>query len=220
MLEVPNHTQIPNIIIDEHMSELSHAQFKVLMAICRKTIGWHKRKDYISISQIVELTGVSNKTVVGAIKQLERKGFILTEKFNRSTTLITINYDITSVLSTPTSVTITPPSVVSTPVTSVVSTHTKETINKEEEEQCSIPTLDDVIKYFDGNGYTTDSAKKMYNYYQASVKSSKQRYWRDSRGNLVRSWRQKAQSVWFKPENKKKDGDSWEAQGFSPVDVR
>jgi hypothetical protein len=60
----------------------------------------------------------------------------------------------------------------------------------------------------------------MYNYYQASVKSSNQRYWRDSRGNLVRSWRQKAQSVWFKPENKKKDGDSWEAQGFSPVDVR
>lgn len=220
MLEVPNHTQIPNVIIDQHMSELSHAQFKVLMAICRKTIGWHKQSDYISISQIVELAGVSNKTVVGAIKQLEKKGFIVTQKTNRSTTLITINYEVTSVLSTPTSVTITPPSVVSTPVTSVVSTHTKETINKEEEGECSIPTLEDVIEYFNGNGYTTDSAKKMYNYYQASVKGSRQRYWKDSRGNLVRSWRQKAQSVWFKPENKKKEGDSWEAQGFSPVVIR
>jgi phage replication O-like protein O len=198
------------------MSELSHAQFKVLMAICRKTIGWHKQSDYISISQIVELAGVSNKTVVGAIKQLEKKGFIVTQKTNRSTTLITINYEVTSVVSTPTSVTITPPSVVSTPVTSVVSTHTKETINKEES---SIPTLEDVIEYFNGNGYTTDSAKKMYDYYQASVKGSRQKYWKDSRGNLVRSWKQKAQSVWFKPENKKKDGDSWEAQGFSPVGI-
>lgn len=216
MLEVPNHTQIPNVIIDQHMSELSHAQFKVLMAICRKTIGWHKQSDYISISQIVELAGVSNKTVVGAIKQLEKKGFIVTQKTNRSTTLITINYEVTSVVSTPTSVTITPPSVVSTPVTSVVSTHTKETINKEES---SIPTLEDVIEYFNGNGYTTDSAKKMYDYYQASVKGSRQKYWKDSRGNLVRSWKQKAQSVWFKPENKKKDGDSWEAQGFSPVGI-
>jgi len=216
MLEVPNHTQIPNIIIDQHMAELSHAQFKVLMAICRKTIGWHKQSDYISISQIVELAGVSNKTVVGAIKQLEKKGFIVTQKTKHATTLITINYEVTSVVSTPTSVTITPPSVVSTPVTSVVSTHTKETINKEES---SIPSLEDVIEYFNGNGYTTDSARKMYDYYQASVSSNRQRYWKDSRGNTVKSWKQKAQSVWFKPENKKKDGDSWEAQGFSPVGI-
>ena len=216
MLEVPNHTQIPNIIIDQHMAELSHAQFKVLMAICRKTIGWHKQSDYISISQIVELTGVSNKTVVGAIKQLEKKGFIVTQKAKHATTLININYEVTSVVSTQGSVTITPPSVVSTPVTSVVSTHTKETINKEES---SIPSLEDVIEYFNGNGYTTDSARKMYNYYQASVSSNRQRYWKDSRGNTVKSWRQKAQSVWFKPENKKKDGDSWEAQGFSPVGI-
>jgi len=165
----------------------------------------------------VELAGVSNKTVVGAIKQLEKKGFIVTQKTNRSTTLITINYEVTSVVSTPTSVMATPPSVVSTPVTSVVSTHTKETINKEES---SIPTLEDVIEYFNGNGYTTDSARKMYDYYQASVTSNRQRYWKDSRGNTVKSWRQKAQSVWFKPENKKKDGDSWEAQGFSPVVIR
>jgi len=210
MLEVPNHTQIPNIIIDQHMSELSHAQFKVLMAICRKTIGWHKQSDYISISQIVELTGVSNKTVVGAIKQLDRKGFIVTQKSKHATTLITINFEVTSVTSTQ-------GSVVSTPLSSVVSTHTKETINKEES---SIPSLEDVIEYFNRNGYTTDSARKMYDYYQASVKGSRQKYWKDSRGNLVRSWRQKAQSVWFKPENKKKDGDSWEAQGFSPVVIR
>ena len=64
MLEVPNHTQIPNAIIDDLMSKLSHAQAKVLIAICRKTLGWHKQSDYISISQIMKLTSVSNKTVV------------------------------------------------------------------------------------------------------------------------------------------------------------
>jgi phage replication O-like protein O len=216
MIQVPNHTQIPNEFIDKCMGELTHAQFKVLIAICRKTIGWHKHSDYISISQIVELANVSNKTVVQALKELEKMGYITTQKSKRSTTLITINYGTTSVTSTPPSVTTTQASVMSTPVASVMSTHTKETINKEES---SIPSLEDVIEYFNGNGYTTDSAKKMYDYYQASVKGSRQKYWKDSRGNLVRSWKQKAQSVWFKPENKKKDGDSWEAQGFSPVGI-
>ncbi len=113
------------------MGELTHAQFKVLIAICRKTIGWHKHSDYISISQIVELANVSNKTVVSALKQLEEMGYITTQKSSHRTTLITINYqDSTSVVSTPTSVTSTQGSVMSTQVTSVMSTHTKETIKE------------------------------------------------------------------------------------------
>lgn len=131
MIQVPNHTQIPNEFIDKCMGELTHAQFKVLIAICRKTIGWHKHSDYISISQIMELANVSNKTVVNALVQLEEMGYITTQKSSHRTTLITINYqDSTSVVSTPTSVTSTQGSVMSTQVTSVMSTHTKETIKE------------------------------------------------------------------------------------------
>jgi phage replication O-like protein O len=123
MSQVPSHTQIPNEFIDESMARLTHAQFKVLIAICRKTIGWQKKSDYISISQIMDLAGVSNKTVVNALSQLEDMGYITTKKSKHATTHITINYDSTSVTSTQ-------GSVMSTQVSSVMSTHTKE-ITKE-----------------------------------------------------------------------------------------
>lgn len=217
-MDVPNHTQIPNSIIDEHMKSLSPAQFKVLIAICRKTIGWHKQCDYISISQIVELAGVSNKTVINAIKDLERMEFIITEKSNRSTTKITLNYNVTSVLSTPTSGITTPPSGATTPVASGITTHTKETINKDKRDEY-IPTLEEVVSYFTSNGYTVEAANKMYDFYQASISSNRQKYWKDSRGNAVKSWKQKAQSVWFKPEHKDQGSDGWSTQGFKSIDV-
>ena len=210
-MEVPNHTQIPNVIIDRYMKELSLAQFKVLIAICRKTIGWHKQSDYISISQIVEISGVTAKTAVNALKDLERMDFIVTQKKQRSTTHITLNYDVTMVASNTTMV-------ASNTVAMVASTHTKETLNKYKKGKF-IPTIDEVVTYFSDNGYSRESAEKMYNFYQASISNDRQKYWKDSRGNPVKNWKQKAQSVWFKPENKTKDQDSWSSQGFTSVDV-
>ena len=58
------------------------------------------------------------------------------------------------------------------------------------------PVLDEVIKYFDENGYTKNSAIKCFNYYSVAD-------WKDSKGNKVKNWKQKAQSVWFKDENLK-----------------
>ena len=78
----------------------------------------------------MELANVSNKTVVNALVQLEEMGYITTRKSERMTTLITINYEGASVMSTPPSVTTTQPSVMSTQVASVMSTHTKETNKK------------------------------------------------------------------------------------------
>ena len=53
----------------------------------------------------------------------------------------------------------------------------------------------EIINYFKENGYTEDSAKKFFNYYSVSN-------WKDSNGKEVKNWKQKAQSVWFKDENK------------------
>jgi hypothetical protein len=58
------------------------------------------------------------------------------------------------------------------------------------------PTIEEVKEYFDLNGYTEQSAIKAYNYYHEGK-------WIDSRGNKVLNWKQKMQSVWFKPENEK-----------------
>jgi hypothetical protein len=65
--------------------------------------------------------------------------------------------------------------------------------NKESKERTS-PSIEEVKQYFSENKYTEESANKFFNYY--SVED-----WRDSKGNEVRSWKQKAQSVWFKEEN-------------------
>ena len=55
------------------------------------------------------------------------------------------------------------------------------------------PTIQDVVNYFSVNGYT--GAEKFFNSYSVNN-------WIDSRGNKIRNWKQKAQMVWFKDENK------------------
>lgn len=57
------------------------------------------------------------------------------------------------------------------------------------------PNENDVRDYFVSNGYSFEAATKFYNYYSVAG-------WRDGKGNKVKNWKQKAQAVWFKPENK------------------
>jgi hypothetical protein len=63
------------------------------------------------------------------------------------------------------------------------------------------PTIDEVIAYFKEKGYTEASARKAYDYYQASVTETK-RHWSDGKGQPVKNWKMKMNSVWFKDENK------------------
>jgi hypothetical protein len=56
-------------------------------------------------------------------------------------------------------------------------------------------TIEQVIEYFTENGYTKESAIKFFNYYEVAN-------WEDSKGKEVKRWKQKAQGVWFKDENK------------------
>lgn len=54
---------------------------------------------------------------------------------------------------------------------------------------------DEIVNYFVSKGYSIESAKKFFEYYSVSN-------WKDSNGNEVRNWKQKANAVWFKDENK------------------
>ena len=54
--------------------------------------------------------------------------------------------------------------------------------------------INEVKEYFKEKGYSEVSAEKFFEYYDTAN-------WRDSKGNKVLNWKQKAQSVWFKPEN-------------------
>ena len=57
------------------------------------------------------------------------------------------------------------------------------------------PPLDDVVFYFTENGYSKELAQKAFKYYETGN-------WKDGKGNQVKNWKQKMQSVWFKEENK------------------
>ncbi|MDR8390971.1 replication protein [Aliifodinibius sp. S!AR15-10] len=92
-IELPNHTQVPNIIIDEWMRDLKNTEFKMIMAICRKTFGWQKWEDAISISQLKKITGMSNRSIIDAGNSLEEKGLIKTKKEKCKTTIYKIDYE-------------------------------------------------------------------------------------------------------------------------------
>ena len=78
------------------------------------------------------------------------------------------------------------------------------------------PSLEEVISYFDENGYTKESATKMFEYYEESRKP-RGRVWKDGRGNTVKNWKQKARSIWFKPDNLKSNQE-YDFKNFTNVE--
>lgn len=71
----PNTTQVSNFIID-NQNLLTDGEFRVIIAITRKTVGWHKETDWLSYTQIQEVTGKSKQTISTAVNALLNKGLI------------------------------------------------------------------------------------------------------------------------------------------------
>ena len=65
--------------------------------------------------------------------------------------------------------------------------------NKKNAVAFSPPEIQDVLIYFEQNGYS--GGERFYHSYSVND-------WIDSHGNKIKNWKQKAQMVWFKPENK------------------
>ncbi len=72
----PNYTQTPNDLFDKWLPDLNESELKVLMVVIRKTFGWHKDIDRISISQLQKITGLSETSVLNGIKSLIQKELI------------------------------------------------------------------------------------------------------------------------------------------------
>lgn len=87
-----NYTMVPDQLFDEQLPDLSGAELKVLLYIIRHTFGWKKDSDNISLSQMVNgITrrdgsqvdrgaGVSKRTLLIVLRDLEDKGFIITTR--------------------------------------------------------------------------------------------------------------------------------------------
>lgn len=73
---VPNSFQCPNDYVDNYLKHLTGAEAKILLIVTRKTIGWHKDIDRISISQFMEKSGLSNRAVIDATRGLVNYGLL------------------------------------------------------------------------------------------------------------------------------------------------
>ena len=86
--------KLDNAIIDYWMSRLSHSEFKTLLVIYRKTLGWGKQYDRISQNQISDLTGITTRSVRTAITSLEELNLIITTGKNKSVKMFTLNTEV------------------------------------------------------------------------------------------------------------------------------
>ena len=73
---IPNAFQIPNSVIDELLAKLTCAELKCYLFVVRKTKGWNKESDSISISQFMEVTGLSNRSIITACESLVEMGLL------------------------------------------------------------------------------------------------------------------------------------------------
>jgi len=69
-LLIPNTTQVPNVLLDAVMRRISDPALRVSLAIVRKTYGFQKQSDHISLTQLQEITALSRQGVVNGVKAL------------------------------------------------------------------------------------------------------------------------------------------------------
>jgi phage replication O-like protein O len=75
------YTSISNELVEAFAKYIpGHSEGRILFAILRKTYGWHKKSDSISINQIVELTGIGRRMVIYALQNLEAKNMIIIKR--------------------------------------------------------------------------------------------------------------------------------------------
>jgi phage replication O-like protein O len=69
--------KIPNIMIETLAKiNLRSSEGQLIIAIVRKTIGYHKDQDKISVSQLMKMTGLSRRTVIYGLQTLEARQII------------------------------------------------------------------------------------------------------------------------------------------------
>ncbi|HEZ2927691.1 replication protein [Neisseria meningitidis] len=81
MKYIPNSFQIANAVVDDLLCRMSGNAWKCYAVIVRKTTGWQKEIDYISVSQFKTLTGIkTDVTVADALKELVELNLIASVK--------------------------------------------------------------------------------------------------------------------------------------------
>ena len=87
------HTDLANEIIDHlALQNLSGSEFQILLVLFRKTYGWNKKEDQISLTQFQKATNLPRWTVWQAIEKLIKKN-LLVKKNLLPVSMYTFNKD-------------------------------------------------------------------------------------------------------------------------------
>ena len=82
-IQLPNYTQIPNCILLQ-MMEMTTAEVRVTVAICRETFGWHRKHVQLSLSDLMQRTNLGRQSVINGIQSgIERGTIIRIKEGNR-----------------------------------------------------------------------------------------------------------------------------------------
>jgi len=196
-----------------------------LLFILRKTYGYNKKTDSISLSQFVKATGINRGNTARAIKSLVSKNLVYVKRgsVKKDTTSVSkyrfnkrYGSWLTSVKKDTGSVNID---------RRVVSkkTHTKDIIQKTDipplppkpkkpKKKFLPPTKEQVVNYFIENGYDGLKGAEAFEFYNCAD-------WFDSRGNKVKNWKQKMIGVWFKDKNKILQNNNGKSNGMTSGDI-
>lgn len=75
-----NYFEVPNQLTDEFYSDIPPSALKIYLLLIRKTWGWHKCGDWVSMSQFMTGTGMTKMTILKNLKWLEENGYIWSAK--------------------------------------------------------------------------------------------------------------------------------------------
>ena len=217
----PNYTQTPNLLLDEHLPDMGYAELKVVLVIVRQTMGWHKETDQLSISQLEEKTGLSNRSVIdGTRKALERGVIHRVRKGSSYSYRMVVKgreegSHVGGEVSSQGVKQVHRGSEVSSQVGGEVTSHTKETVKetttKEKgsapaRENPDKPSLERVVTHATMNGIPEHEAKQFYYHYDAQD-------WEISKDKPIKRWKSKLKQWHLRQHKYATNGSTPAARG-------
>lgn len=88
---IPNSFQVSNSLVDELMADMTGVELKCYLFVVRKTKGWNKDRDAISLSQFIKFTGAGKTAVIDALRKLVELGLLTKKTGSRNTSVFSIN---------------------------------------------------------------------------------------------------------------------------------
>lgn len=92
---VAPYVQVPLMVCHEHARDFTPVEMNVFIVIMRYTYAWHKTTGAISINQLIADVNLDRKTVIKAVKGLEKREIIKIKRESNSNGNLTNVFQIT-----------------------------------------------------------------------------------------------------------------------------